>query len=200
MNPESGTRQVIFSIVILSNMIGFLASGFNSRYLIISLVSFFLIFITYEKIVAAWSERAARTPFAESYAHIRERIFAMSLPEAKNQALEVLNNPQRFSVTRASEPAPVSVLGPALMDFFSHYDSVRAVRGDFYVDRKFATTASVEGLIKIGIDIGGAEFTAKRNSDEIIERDSADDEKPISYPSIYHLILITNWVLSSHSR
>lgn len=198
MNLTREWRQAILSILLVSNLLASAASSFNARYLIVCIVSFVILLFTYECVMKLWAKQTTRSAFGQSYARIRLELNALSLPEAKRRATELLRNPAIFETKEAHSPdaSLLTNLGPTLHEFFLTFDSVRAVKGEFFVGIEWvARSHDPQHLIKLGIDIAGAEYVVAQDSDEIIERDEADSAST-THKSIYHLILLSAWTLS----
>ncbi len=120
------------------------------------------------------------------------RVRAMPLEEAKRRALAIITNSARFesiSENLSNNPA-IERLGPNLREFFSQFESVREINGDFIVSRKVVGSSSLRsGFLKIGSDFASSELVTRPGSDEVFIVTDAEHVLD-GEPTIYHNICL----------
>lgn len=134
---------------------------------------------------------------------IRNTILALSVEEAKRQAVQILANPNRFRSERASpeersrHASALQQLAPEVRELVGGLSDAQPVNGDMVLGLKYLCPAfSDPDLIRIGKDIEAE--VAVRPSDEqvlIIGPDGKSLESAESFPSIYHYILFNDALL-----
>ena len=66
------------------------------------------------------------------------------------------------------ENASIETLGPLLRDFFSHFDSVKEINGDFALSPQSVARSSLRpGFIKIGSDFASSELVTRPGEDQV---------------------------------
>jgi hypothetical protein len=121
-----------------------------------------------------------------------QKVLALPFEQVKQRALELISDSHRFEVVTEhfSENASIETLGPILQEFFSHFESVKEVNGDFFVGRKAVTRSSLRaGFMKIGSDFASSELVTRPGEDRIfIVTDS--EHRLDGLPTIYHNIVL----------
>jgi hypothetical protein len=121
-----------------------------------------------------------------------ERVRALPFEEVKQSALTLLADPLRFRcVTDSfSDNCTIERLGPILRDFFSHFESVKEIRGDFCVGRQIVGDSALRnGFLKIGYDFASSELVVRPGEDSVYI--VTDSEHILDGdPTIYHNILL----------
>ena len=110
----------------------------------------------------------------------------------KQHALVLLADTQRFKRVTAnlsSNPA-IERLGPIIRDFFSHFESVTEINGEFSISRRTVGDSSLRpGFLRIGCDFSHSELVVKPGEDHVfIATDS--EHKLDRLPTIYHNIYL----------
>ena len=120
------------------------------------------------------------------------RVRAMPFEEAKGHALALITNSARFETIteNLSHNPTIDRLGPTLREFFAQFESVREIKGDFFVSRKVVGASSLRpGFLKIGSDFASSELVARPRGDEVFI--VTDSEHVLDgEPTIYHNICL----------
>jgi hypothetical protein len=121
-----------------------------------------------------------------------QRVLALPFEQVKQRALDLIADTSRFkSVTEnLSDKREIERLGPILRDFFSHFESVQEINGDFSVSRLAVGDSSLRpGFLKIGSDFAHSELVARHGEDRVfIVTDS--EHRLDGLPTIYHNIYL----------
>jgi hypothetical protein len=121
------------------------------------------------------------------------RVRALPLEIARQRALNLIADSQRFRSVKgglSNNPA-IEKLGPILRDFFSEFESVEEIEGDFSVSRAAVGDSSLRpGFLKIGTDFAHSELVAKPGQDQVFivtDAEHALDGLPTIYHNLYLL-------------
>ncbi len=121
-----------------------------------------------------------------------QRVRALPFDNVKQRALDLIADTRRFRcVTESLSGNPaIERLGPILRDFFSHFESVQEINGDFSVSRQAVGDSSLRpGFLKIGSDFEHSELVARPGDDEVFI--VTDGEHVLDGdPTIYHNICL----------
>jgi len=121
-----------------------------------------------------------------------QRVLALPFEQVKQHALDLIADTRRFRcVTENFSNNPeIERLGPVLRDFFSHFERVEEVNGDFSVSRQAVGNSSLRpGFLKIGSDFAHSELVARPGEDEVFI--VTDGEHVLDGdPTIYHNIFL----------
>lgn len=121
-----------------------------------------------------------------------KRVLSLPFEEVKAQALSLMADTRRFSVVTSnfSNNPTIERLGPSLQDFFSHFESVEELNGDFRVSRQAVTDSTLRsGFIRIGSDFAHSELVARPGEDRVFIVTDAEHVLD-GLPSIYHNICL----------
>ncbi|MCI0620232.1 MAG: hypothetical protein L0387_00905 [Acidobacteria bacterium] len=191
--------QIGLTALLAAHVLGFLwIRNANIRYTGIALGLYWLLAVLYINWIARLA--AARKDGGVAIDKEEEALLSLSIEEAKRRATSVLRDQRRFTVMvrPGVDDTLLKVLAPGLAQFFSEYESVRAVRGDLYLARNAISASSLKGgLIRIGTDIEHSEVVVKPGDEPVYVTDGTEsaDEELETYPSIYHHVLITDHTL-----
>ena len=135
----------------------------------------------------------SRSPANRKAREDKQRVRALGFDQVKQHALDLIADPRRFETITgnlSSKPA-IERLGPILRDFFSHFESVREINGDFFVSRKVVGNSPLRpGFLRIGYDFTSSELVARPGQDEVFIVPDAEhvlDGSPTIYHNIYLL-------------
>ena len=121
-----------------------------------------------------------------------QRVLALPFEQVKQHALELISDQHRFrSVTdNLSNNPTIEKLGPVFREFFSHFESVEEVNGDFAVSRQsVADSALRPGFLKVGSDFEHSELVVRPGEDRVFI--VTDSEHVLDgLPTIYHNIYL----------
>jgi hypothetical protein len=121
-----------------------------------------------------------------------QRVLALPFEQVKQHALELVSDQRRFrSITdNLSHNPAIEKLGPVLRDFFSRFESVEEVNGDFAVGRQsVADSALRPGFLKVGSDFEHSELVVRPGEDRVFI--VTDSEHVLDgLPTIYHNIYL----------
>ena len=121
-----------------------------------------------------------------------QKLLAIPFEEVKRRALAMLSDRTRFRCVVARDPTS-SVgenMGPVLRDFFSHFDSVVELNGEFSVGRLLIGDSSLRsGFLKIGSDFAFSELVIRPGEDQIYIVTDSEHELD-GLPTIYHIIYL----------
>ena len=122
-----------------------------------------------------------------------QEVVSLPFDEVKRQALELLADTRRFRCVKSiqSDNHSIERLGPILQEFFSRFESVAEIEGDFFVSRQaVADSALRPGFLKIGTDFAYSELVARPGEDRVsivTDGEHVLDGLPTIYHSIYLL-------------
>ncbi len=122
-----------------------------------------------------------------------QKVRALPFDQVKQRAVDLIADPRRFETIKEnlSDNSAIERLGPILRDFFSHFESVREINGDFCVSRQAVGDSSLRpGFLKIGSDFANSELVARPGEDEVFIATDAEhvlDGDPTIYHNIYLL-------------
>jgi hypothetical protein len=122
-----------------------------------------------------------------------QRVLALPFDQVKQHALSLIGDTRKFKVTPvealSNNPA-MDKLGPVLQDFFSHFESVQEINGDFFVSRQTVSDSALRpGFIKIGSDFANSELVVKPGADRVFIVTDAQHRLD-GLPSVYHNICL----------
>ncbi len=147
-------------------------------------------------------KQKSMSKFAKEYMHEKQRINALPLQSAKDKAEMLLADSQKFRCIKEANGNDVLLerLSPQLRAFFSLYQTVETVLGEARLNR--ADIKAVEydkGLLQIGTDMAGTTLVVRPLQETVYIIDGTERSKTeISehqFPSLYHWILMTNFIL-----
>ncbi len=134
--------------------------------------------------------------FNSRYEKMRNEVFVLYMKDAKELAEALLVDPKKFRCIESQviDIDQFKLLSPTLKEFFTKYEKIRAVFGDMQLNRnEVELSSSDDAFIKIGTDIE-CELVVRPGGDTIYQLDSLGVEEP-GFPSVYHLIILTNRIL-----
>jgi len=136
-----------------------------------------------------WKSRTREYQDAQAYI---QKVLALPFNEVKQQALNLIADSHRFHTIEAppaNNPA-IERLGPVLREFFSRFESVRDMQGDFYVGRSAIGDSCLRpGFVKIGSDFESSELVVRPGEDRVFI--VTDPEHRLDgLPTIYHNICL----------
>jgi hypothetical protein len=119
-----------------------------------------------------------------------DRIKALSSPEARTMALQLLGDPELFQCKAASATDPLPILPQSVTDLLTRFDLI--VRGEFWIGRSaLVQTARKPGYRKIGEDFEFTELLVRPDSEAVYV--SYGEEPPNAAPeavaTAWHLII-----------
>jgi hypothetical protein len=121
-----------------------------------------------------------------------QRIFSLSLDDARLGALKLLNDKSKCDCRKKiafSRDVDLSQFAPLLREFFQEYESVQFLYGDAQLSRSEIEASEYDShYIKIGTDCADAELAVLPGEERIIEW-SGDDADKRTYPTVYHWLL-----------
>lgn len=121
-----------------------------------------------------------------------QRVVALPFDDVKQHALELIADSRRFNCITGSLSfnSEIERLGPVLQDFFSHFESVKQVNGDFFVSRQAVGNSSLRpGFLRIGSDFADSELVVRPGEDRVFIVTDADHVLD-GLPTIYHNICL----------
>lgn len=121
-----------------------------------------------------------------------QTVRALPFDVVKQHALGLIADPRRFETIteNLSHNPAIERLGPLLRDFFSRFESVREINGDFFVSRKAVGNSSLRpGFLKIGSDFESSELVTRPGEDEVFIVTDAEHVLD-GLPTIYHNICL----------
>jgi hypothetical protein len=121
-----------------------------------------------------------------------QNVLSLPFEEVKERALALVADPRRFKYVRStlSDNTDIEKLGPSLKDFFSNFESIEQVGGDFSVSRSAVGKSSLrQGFLKIGTDFAHSELVVRPGRDEVFIVTDADHVLD-GLPTIYHNIYL----------
>jgi len=122
-----------------------------------------------------------------------QRVLALPFEQVKQHALGLIGDTRRFRVAAVgdlSNNSAMDKLGPVLRDFFSHFESVQEVNGDFFVSRKAVCDSALRpGFLKIGSDFAHSELVVRPGEDRVFIVTDAKHTLD-GLPTIYHNICL----------
>jgi hypothetical protein len=99
-----------------------------------------------------------------------QRVLALPFEQVKQHALDLILDTHRFrcvTYNLSNNPA-IESLGPVLRDFFSRFESVEEVNGDFSVSRQsVADSALRPGFLSVGSDFAQSELVVRPGEDRV---------------------------------
>jgi len=128
-------------------------------------------------------------------------IKSLSFEEARETAYKLLADTSKFKCIRASTGLQMQHrLSASLQEFFSAYESVKAIAGEAQLSRSLIGSSEyLKGFMRIGTNLDFTEIAVHPNEDHIYEIDgsevSEEDFKASQLPSIYHWVLVIDEVL-----
>lgn len=121
-----------------------------------------------------------------------QKVLALPFEHVKRHALDLISDTHRFrSVTQnLSDNPAIEDLGPVLRDFFSRFESVEEVNGDFSVSRQLVADSVLRpGFLRVGIDFEDSELVVRPGEDRVFI--VTDDQHRLDgLPTIYHNIYL----------
>ena len=121
-----------------------------------------------------------------------QRVLALPFHEVKQHALDLIADPRRFRTIagNVSTNPEIERLGPILREFFSRFESIQEIHGDFSVSRQAVGSSALRpGFLKIGSDFEFSELVTRPGEDEVFIVTGADH--PLDgLPTIYHNIYL----------
>lgn len=155
-----------------------------------------------------WSRwrRFCAGEFESRLLRARQIIEHASAEQVRPRVEAFLNNTSRYE-TRTSQLLPkdvekVKLLGKYLQEFFSQYEYVRPVYSDSEYSRTgIGPSKYALGRIRVGTTAEHAEFVVSPGEDVLFEVDGIGDSLELSesYPSIFHWLLLEEWLLTHES-
>ncbi len=121
-----------------------------------------------------------------------QMVRALPFDQVKQRAVDLIANPLRFEMIREnlSDNPEIERLGPILRDFFSRFESVREINGDFFVSRRAVGYSVLRpGFLKIGSDFASSELVTRPGEDEVFIVTDAEHRLD-GLPTIYHNICL----------
>jgi len=121
-----------------------------------------------------------------------QKVLALPFEQVKQHALDLIADSRRFRyiANNLSNNPAIDKLGPILQDFFSHFESVEEVNGDFSVSRKAVGDSLLRpGFLKIGSDFADSELVARPGEDRVFIVTDAEHVLD-GLPTIYHNIYL----------
>jgi hypothetical protein len=187
--------SVLLTMMITANLIAFLFSGANPKYLVISIASFALLLFVFDKVTRLIRRAAAPGEAGRQYIQAKKEVFALSHEEAGKRTEQLLADPQKFIVERArSNAVPLRAqLAGELVAFFEKYESVREKNGEFHVSWKLIGESDFRpGFLKIGTDSDSTEIVVKPGMETVYEIDGSESSEAemTQFPGIFHLIIL----------
>jgi hypothetical protein len=129
------------------------------------------------------------------------KITQLTIEEAKAKSNVLLEDSAKFKCVRSTvSDSPAFSLAQSLMDFFSAYESVEAVAGEGIISKKMIMPSEYQrGFLRIGTDSDFTELAVRSNEDQLYQIDGSErtetDFRSSQLPSIYHWVLVTDFVL-----
>jgi hypothetical protein len=121
-----------------------------------------------------------------------QKVLALPFEQVKQHALDLISDKHRFRsvIDNLSNNPAIEKLGPVLRDFFSRFESVQEVNGDFFVSRQSVADSSLRpGFLKVGIDFEHSELVVRQGEDRVFI--VTDSEHGLDgLPTIYHNICL----------
>ena len=185
--------QAALAVAVASHLVAYFLVGLpNARYMAVALglnVVFLYVFAFSVRLV----ERVKSKGTAEIRAKERiQRVLSLPLEEVKQRALALIADPRRFRSVRVnlSDNPEIQKLGPILKDFFSEFESLEQIGGDFSASRPAVGESSLRpGFLKIGSDFAHSEFVVRPRQDEVFIVTDAEHVLD-GLPTIYHNIYL----------
>jgi hypothetical protein len=190
LSPE---YQAALAIAIASHLIAYFLVGLpNVRYMAVALslnVVFLYAFMVLVRFVGGLKSRGT----AEIRAKERiQEVLSLPFEEVKQRALSLMVDSRRFKCIKAKllDDRKIRKLGPILRDFFSQFESVEQIGGEFSVSREAIEDSSLRpGFLKIGTDFAHSELVARPGQDEVFIVTDAEHVLD-GLPTIYHNICL----------
>ena len=185
--------QAALAVAVASHLVAYFLVGLpNARYMAVALslnVVFLYAFAFFLKFVnAVKSKDSAEIKAKERIQEVRSLPFE----EVKQRALALVEDPLRFKCVRGnlSNNPDIEKLGPILKDFFSGFERIEQVGGDFSVSRPSVGKSSLrQGFLKVGSDFANSEIVVRPGQDEVFIVTDADHVLD-GLPTIYHNIYL----------
>ena len=141
------------------------------------------------RILQAWK---SRSPVNRKAIEDIQTVRALPFDQVRQHALGLIADRRRFEciTEKLSDNREIERLGPILRDFFSHFENVREVHGDFSVSRQAVGDSSLRtGFLKIGSDLAYSELVCRPGEDKVFIVTDGDHVLD-GLPTIYHNICL----------
>jgi hypothetical protein len=119
-----------------------------------------------------------------------DRIKALSPPEARTMALQLLGDPELFQCKAVSATDPLPTLPQSVTDLLTRYDEI--IHGEFWIGRSaLVQPARKAGYRKIGEDFEFTELLVRPDSEAVYVSygEQPPDEAPEAVATAWHLII-----------
>jgi len=119
-----------------------------------------------------------------------DRIKALSPPEARAMALQLLGDPELFQCKAASATDPLPTLPQSVTELLTRYDEI--VHGEFWIGHSaLVQPARKAGYRKIGEDFEFTELLVRPDSEAVYVSygEQPPDEAPEAVATAWHLII-----------
>jgi hypothetical protein len=181
------------AVAVASHALAYLLVGLPSaRYMAVALGFNAVLLFAWAFFVRLFEGRISKGS-AEIRAQERiQRVLSMPFEEVKRRALAMIGDPSKFKCLKVnlSNNPEIEKLGPILKDFFSEFESVNQIGGDFSVSRSAVGASSLRpGLLKIGSDFAHSELVVHPRKDEVFIVTDAEHVLE-GLPTIYHNICL----------
>ncbi len=192
--PRLGPEyQAALAVAVASHLVAYFLVGLpNLRYMAVAL-GLNVVFLCSFAFLIKFFEGVRSRGAAEIRARERiQRVLALPFEEVKERALHLLADAGRFKCVRGplSDNPEIERLGPILRDFFSHFERVERVGGDFSVSRQAVGNSSLRpGFLKIGTDFAHSELVGRPGEDRVFIVTDAEHALE-GLPTIYHNICL----------
>ena len=153
---------------------------------------------------------AEREEIIRKFTYIEKQINRLPHEKAERFAYVILQNSVRWHVEKA-EALPgceeiIAQMGPGTQRLFRNFSYIQDLDSNFYIGHKsFEIHGVQKPYITIGRDMGSDYLIVPAGSDVLYsscQQDGPDDEEPVVYPSIYHLliyfsVIFEDWTLEA---